>query len=231
MFPSMTIHSNERFIMQEIHLALEALKFGGAMVYPLLLLAVLAVVVMLDKAFVYWRYMRIPGPLLELVETYDFSWSDLERQLTGLDQRNYFMRFFRVVMDNRGKPVWWVESRAADEAQLIEKALSRGLWVLETIVTAAPLLGLLGTITGMMHAFNLIGNNGLVDPTGVTGGVAQALIATALGLFIAVIALFAYNYFSRRQAQTLDEMERLGTRLVDNIRMNEVFQECTHETA
>ena len=217
--------------MQEIHMALEALKFGGAMVYPLLLLAVLAAVVVIDKAFVYWRYVRLPGSLLELVETYDFSWSDLERQLTALDQRNYFQRFFRVTMDNRGKPVWWVESRAGDEAQVIEKSLSRGLWVLETIVTAAPLLGLLGTITGMMHAFNLIGTNGLVDPTGVTGGVAQALIATALGLFIAVIALFAFNFFSRRQSQVLDEMERLGTRLVDNIRMADVYQECAHETA
>ena len=217
--------------MQELHLALEALRFGGAMVYPLLVLAVLAAVVMLDKAFVYWRYVRLPGPLLELVETYDFSWVDLERQLTGLNQQNYFQRFFRVVMDNRGKPVWWVESRAGDEAQLIDQSLSRGLWVLETIVTAAPLLGLLGTITGMMHAFNLIGNNGLVDPTGVTGGVAQALIATALGLFIAVIALFAFNFFSRRQSQVLDEMERLGTRLVDNIRMANHVQEGNHETA
>ena len=137
----------------------------------------------------------------------------------GLDKRNYFLQFIRIVMENRTKPVWWIELLAGNEAQLIEKALSRGLWVLETIVTAAPLLGLLGTITGMMHAFNLIGTNGLVDPTGVTGGVAQALIATALGLFIAVIALFAHNFFSRRQAQMLDEMERLGTRLVGNIRM------------
>ena len=217
--------------MKEIHLALESLKFGGAMVYPLLFLAVLAAIIILDKAFVYWQYARLPGTLLELVETYDFPWSDLEQQLTGLDQRNYFQRFFRVAMDNFGKPVWWVESRASDEAQLIEKALSRGLWVLETIVTAAPLLGLFGTITGMMNAFKLIGNNGLVDPTGVTGGVAQALIATALGLFIAVIALFAFNFFSRRQSQMLDEMERLGTRLVDKIRMAETFQENTHETA
>ena len=214
--------------MQEIHMALETLKFGGAMVYPLALLAVLALVIMLDKAFVYWRYMHLPGPLLELVEAYDFSWSDLDRRMAGLDRRNYFLRFFRVVTKNRGKPVWWVESRASNEAQLIEKALSRGLWVLETIVTAAPLLGLLGTITGMMHAFNLIGTNGLVDPTGVTGGVAQALIATALGLFIALIALFAFNFFSRRQAQMLDEMERLGTRLVDQIRMT---GEASNETA
>ncbi len=63
--------------MQAIHEALEALRFGGAMVYPLLLLAVLAAVVILDKAFVYLRYVRLPGPMLELVETHDFSWSDL----------------------------------------------------------------------------------------------------------------------------------------------------------
>jgi biopolymer transport protein ExbB len=211
--------------MQEIHLALEAMTLGGPMVYLLLLLAILAAVVILDKAFVYWRHARLPRPMLELVETYDFSWSDLEQQLRGLDPRNYFQRFFRDVMDNRGNPVWFVESRAGDEAQLIENALSRGLWVLETIVTAAPLLGLLGTIIGMMHSFKLIGNKGLVDPTGVTGGVAQALIATALGLFIALIALFAFNFFSRQQSQVLDEMERLGTRLVDNIRMSEVSQE------
>ena len=207
--------------MQDIQEALQALKFGGAMVYPLLLLAVLALVITIDKLYVYWRYVRLPQALLELVETYGFAWADLERDLAALTAGNYFARFFRVIMENRTKPAWWVESRAGDEAQLIEKALSRGLWVLETVVTAAPLLGLLGTITGMMHSFNLIGGNGLVDPTGVTGGVAQALIATALGLFIAIIALFAFNFFSRRQAQALDEMERLGTRLVDNIRLGE----------
>jgi biopolymer transport protein ExbB len=207
--------------MKEMHIALEVLKFGGLMVYPLALLAVIAVVIILDKTFIYSRYMRLPGALLERVETHDFSWSELDRQLAGLDRRNYFLRFIQVVMENRAKPVWWVELLAGNEAQLIEKALSRGLWALETIVTAAPLLGLLGTITGMMNAFNLIGTNGLVDPAGVTGGVAQALIATALGLFIAVIALFAHNFFSRRQAQMLDEMERLGTRLVGNIRMAE----------
>ena len=217
--------------MQDFQEALQALKFGGAMVYPLLVLAILALVITIDKLFVYWRFVRLPQGLLELVETYGFAWTDLDRDLAALAPGNYYARFFRVIMDNRGKPAWWVESRAGDEAQLIEKALSRGLWVLETVVTAAPLLGLLGTITGMMHSFNLIGGNGLVDPTGVTGGVAQALIATALGLFIAIIALFAFNFFSRRQAQALDEMERLGTRLVDNIRLGEHERENGHEAA
>ncbi len=217
--------------MQDIQEALQALKFGGAMVYPLLALALLALVISIDKLFVYWRYVRLPQKLLDLVETYGFAWQDLERDLAALDKNNYFARFFKVILENRSKPAWWVESRAGDEAKLIENSFSRGLWVLETIVTAAPLLGLLGTITGMMHSFQLIGGKGLVDPTGVTGGVAQALIATALGLFIAITALFAFNFFSRRQSQALDEMERLGTRLLDNIRLGEHEKENTRETA
>lgn len=207
--------------MQDIHEALTALQFGGAMVYPLLAMALLALVITLDKLFVYWRYVRLPQSLQNLVETYGFAWSTLDAELGKLAAGNYFGRFFGVIMENRSKPAWWVESRAGDEAQLIEKMLSRGLWVLETVTTAAPLLGLLGTITGMMHSFQLIGGSGLVDPTGITGGVAQALIATALGLCIAVLSLFAYNFLSRRQSQTLDEMERLGTRLIDNIRLGE----------
>jgi biopolymer transport protein ExbB len=217
--------------MQDIQQALQALKFGGAMVYPLLFLALLALVISIDKLFVYWRYARLPKSLLDLVETYGFAWAVLERDLAELSENNYFARFFGVIAKNRSKPAWWVESRAGDEAKLIENSLSRGLWVLETVVTAAPLLGLLGTITGMMHSFQLIGGNGLVDPSGVTGGVAQALIATALGLFIAILALFAFNFFSKRQSQALDEMERLGTRLLDNIRLGEHEKEKSDEAA
>jgi biopolymer transport protein ExbB len=217
--------------MQSLNEAIASLKFGGAVIYPLLLLAVLALVVSLDKFFVYWRYVALPKSLRKLIETYGFGWAELETNVGALGPRNYFARFFSVIMDNRQQPAWWVESRAGDEAQLIEKAMSRGLWVLETIVTAAPLLGLLGTIGGMMHSFKLIGGNGLVDPTGVTGGVAQALIATELGLFIAIVSLFAFNFFSRRQAQTLDEMERLGTRLMDHIRIGQSAQEPAREAA
>ena len=215
--------------MQDLHESWIAIKLGGVMIFPLSLLAVLALAIMLEKAVLYWRYARLSRDMLDLVETYGFAWETLEHKLTALNQRNYFRRFFSVVLANRSRPAWWTESRAADEAQLIETSLSRRLWVLETIVTAAPLLGLMGTIGGMMHAFQLIGGNGLVNPTGVTGGVAQALIATAVGLLIALISLFGFNYFSRLQAQTMDEMERLGTRLIDHIRLDQ--QENGHEAA
>jgi biopolymer transport protein ExbB len=207
--------------MQELREAWIALQFGGAMVYPLLALGVVALVLILDKLYVYWRFARLPESLIDLVETFGFSWSNLEGRIRELGTGNYYTQFIRVILDNRDKPAWWVESRAADEAQLLEKRFGRGLWVLETIVTAAPLLGLLGTIIGMMNAFQLISGNNLVDPAGVTGGVAQALIATALGLLIALIALFAFNFFSRLQAATIDELDLIGTRLIDHIRLDQ----------
>ena len=141
------------------------------------------------------------------------------RSSGALGPRNAFGRFFQVIAANRTHPAWWVESRAGDEAGDIEKVLGRGLWVLETIVTAAPLMGLLGTITGMMQSFKVIGGAGLVAPTQVTAGVAQALIATALGLLIALFALFAFNFFGggSRARSTRWSVSRL----VDRIRLDQ----------
>jgi len=205
--------------MQTLYTAWDALRFGGAIVYPLLLLGVLATAIIVDRAVVYVRSVRLPGAVRTLIEMPGVAWDELERQLQALGPRNAYGRFFQVITNSRSQPIWWVESRAGEEAGSIEQVLNRGLWVLETVVTAAPLLGLLGTITGMIDAFRIIGGSGLVAPERVTAGVAQALIATALGLLIALIALFAFNWFSRLQARALDEMERLGTKLVDHIRL------------
>lgn len=217
--------------MENLQRAWTALQFGGIVVYPLLFLAALSLVIMLDKGFVYWRYTRLPNAVLAAMEPLSFAWPELDRQVAELQAPNYYKRFLRLILDNRAEPLWWVESRAVEEAQLIEKALNRGLWILETSVTAAPLLGLLGTITGMMEAFKIISGAGLVEPSGITGGVAQALIATAIGISIALIALFAFNFFSRLQSQTLDEMERLGSRVIDHIRLNRQSEEAPNEIA
>jgi len=217
--------------MENVQRAWTALELGGATVYPLLILALLSWIILLDRAFVFWRCTRLPKAVFSLLETNSFAWPDLERQLSRLGSRHYLGRFFRLILENRAKPIWWIESRAEQEGRLIDQALSRGFWVLETVVTAAPLLGLLGTITGMMGAFQIIGGKGLVEPTGITGGVAQALIATAAGIFIALVTLFGFNFFSRLQSQTLDEMERLGTRLVDQIRLDLQEKEQNGETS
>ena len=200
---------------------IDVLAIGGIAIYPLLLLGIIMTVILLDKAIVHRRYGRLPESLNRLVENFGFDWKTFHEEVRKLRQGNFYRRFFIAIHENHTRPAWWVESRAGDEARVIEKEMNQGLWALETIVTAAPLIGLLGTIIGMMNAFKIIGVNGLTKPEQVTGGVAQALVATALGLLVALIALFGFNYFSRRNALLMDDMERLGTRAIDHIRLDQ----------
>jgi biopolymer transport protein ExbB len=93
------------------------------------------------------------------------------------------------------------------------RRFSRGLSALDTIVTLAPLLGLLGTVTGMIHAFGLLGNQTLDTPTAITGGIAQALIATAFGLGIAITALIPFNYLNTQLENAREDIEEAATRL------------------
>lgn len=200
---------------------LNSLKLGGSLIYPLSITFIIALALIFDKIFLYQKLVNLPKKLFDLIETYNFKWNEFEAELSKLSNKNFYQNFFAVILKNKNNPIWWLESRAIDEAKIIEKNLNRGLWVLETIVTVAPLLGLLGTIFGMMTSFKIIGENGVVNPSGVTSGVAESLIATAFGLVIAIIALFAFNYFSRKNEQILDELERLGTRIIDHIKLDQ----------
>lgn len=94
--------------------------------------------------------------------------------------------------------------------------LGHRLGNLDTIITIAPLLGLLGTVTGMISAFNVIATReGISTPTAITGGVAEALIATATGLFIAIFTLVFYNNLQERVKGIVSEIETCGTGLVN----------------
>lgn len=104
-----------------------------------------------------------------------------------------------------------------DQTSLIEGAASHAagllknyLNYLDVIVTLSPLMGLLGTVIGMIGSFNVLSvSNG--QPFAVTGGVAEALVCTATGLFVAIIALIAYTYLSQQVSNFISQMEKLGT--------------------
>ncbi|HEX3379582.1 MAG TPA: MotA/TolQ/ExbB proton channel family protein [Paraburkholderia sp.] len=174
--------------MQEWTGFIAAMRTGGWIMYPLSVLGVLALTIIIERAYVFARFASAPARLLQPTSTDDDRLDDLAPQ-------HAFRRMAAPWLPAPDSPLWLREASAQSIASQIERDMGRGLWLLETIVTAAPLLGLLGTIVGMMKSFQLFGGNGLVDPGGVTGGVAQSLVATAIGLIVAVFALFAFNYF------------------------------------
>ena len=107
--------------------------------------------------------------------------------------------------------------RAMEERGTRETSyLTNHLGVLDTIITIAPLLGLLGTVTGMISAFHVIAaKEGISTPTAITGGVAEALVATATGLAIAIFTLIGNNHIQEMIKRTIADMEANGTALVN----------------
>lgn len=104
--------------------------------------------------------------------------------------------------------------KAMEAAGIAEVSrLKRGLSVLDTVITLGPLLGLLGTIIGMIDSFGIMAETGLGNPHAVTGGVAEALICTAAGICVAVITLIPYNYFLSQVEQETELIEQYATQL------------------
>jgi biopolymer transport protein ExbB len=206
--------------MQDWASVLAAVRVGGWVIYPLTILAIVAVVIVLDRSYVFLRFGRLPAALRGAHEiAAPGSSPDWGARLKDAPRQNAFTRINAPWTPDPAVPLWLREANAQSVASQIERDMSKGFWVLETIVTAAPLLGLLGTIVGMMHSFQLFGGDGLVDPGGVTGGVAQSLVATAIGLVVALFALFAFNYFSRRLERLMDELESFANARLSEIRL------------
>jgi biopolymer transport protein ExbB len=102
-----------------------------------------------------------------------------------------------------------MEAAAVDEL----KRMRRHLGVLDTMITVAPLLGIFGTVIGIITSFDVLGSTGIEHPQQVTAGIAQALITTATGLGIAILSVFPYNYFNSRVENAAHAIEKHATML------------------
>jgi len=114
----------------------------------------------------------------------------------------------------QGKPEAVVERELEETIMFQMPRLDRNLWILDTAVTLGPLLGLLGTIIGMVESFNVLGASGTSNPNGVTGGIGHALTATACGLTIAIICVIFLNYFNKRIRMTVNQFDLIKSLLV-----------------
>ena len=179
--------------------------------WPLLVCSIITVATVLERLFfiIRGRARRKPElveKILERVEHHDLS-SAIK---LGSDSRDFVARVLTFALAHRAESFSSAVLRAANQEL---KKFNRGLSVLDTIVTLAPLLGLLGTVTGMIHAFGLLGGRELDAPQAITGGIAQALIATAFGLGIAITALIPFNFLNSKLEEARHDIEDAATQL------------------
>ena len=178
---------------------------GGPIMWPLLILSVVALTVALERiVFIFRERMRRKPGIVEDILTY-VEHGELDRAATtGASTRDFVARALTYALTHRGKSFSEAMLRAANWEL---KRFNRGLTILDTTITLAPLLGLLGTVTGMIRSFGMLGGAELGAPAAITGGIAEALIATAFGLGIAITALLPFNYLNGRQEEARLEMQ------------------------
>ena len=181
---------------------------GGLIMIPLLAASLVAVTVIIERAYL-WRSFRsheVDRTILALVAGGDVKQA---LEVAGASRHPVARVLHAGIQSRHVSP--GTAMQAAAQAEL--RQLRRYLPVLDTIITLAPLLGLLGTITGMISAFGIVSEAGLGQPHAITGGIAEALIATATGLLVAIVTLIPYNYFRARVEGMADVMEERATRL------------------
>ena len=185
---------------------IDILIAGGWMMIPIVLSSLVAVAVVLERG---WYFHHMPTNdnadlMIRLVVQGKFT------DALALNEResNSILRVLTAGIHSRSSG----PEKAMEAAGIAELAkMKHGLPALDTIITLAPLLGLLGTIIGMIDSFGIMADQGIGQPHAVTGGVAEALICTAAGIFVAVIALVPYNYFLSRIERHSELIEYYAT--------------------
>ncbi|GJL55750.1 MAG: biopolymer transporter ExbB [Nitrospirales bacterium] len=194
---------------------MQILIAGGWMMVPIVLCSVLGVAIILERLF-YFRHLGYETEAKKIITLTEQG--KLTDALAVAEQRQKpLLRVLTAGIMKRDE----LPEKAMEAASLAELArLKRGLSALDTIITLGPLLGLLGTIVGMIDSFGIMAESGLGQPHAVTGGVAEALVCTAAGIFVAVTTLIPYNYFLAKVEQETGRMEQYATQIESALAVN-----------
>ena len=179
--------------------------------YPLLACSIIALTVVIER-LLFWaridmnRNQPLVNEVLELCRAGD--WGSVKEKVAG--PKDYIIRILvSGILHREFSMIKAMESTAADEIKRMRGHMS----VLDTMITVAPLLGIFGTVIGIIISFEILGTTGIENPQAVTAGIAQALITTATGLGIAILSVFPYNYFNSRVENAALAIEKYATSL------------------
>jgi biopolymer transport protein ExbB len=195
----------------------EIVQAGGPLMWPIILCSVVAAAIILERLWTLQDRRVLPADLTQKVWKLVEADQVTDKVITALEQNSPLGRLLAAGLANRHRPRELLMERLEDTGRHVVHELERFLNTLGTIAGVSPLLGLLGTVVGIIKAFNAINAGGAGDPRMLSGGIAEALVATAAGLCVAIPSLIAYRYLRGRVDRIVVEMEKNALRLADAV--------------
>jgi len=196
----------------------EMILAGRYMMIPITLSSLVGMAVIIERVYVLRRGRIIVPEIAEAVETLSAS-KDLSVAYAICERRpGPFANVIRAGLDNADND-WTIVRDVLQEAGRQEATLLiRRLGVLETVAAVSPLLGLLGTVLGMIRVFTTISSSGLGNPETLSTGISEAMVTTAAGLIIGIPALVAYNWINGRADRIIFDMEYYSSKVLATLR-------------
>ena len=193
----------------------EIVRAGGPMMWPIILCSIIAAAIVLERLWTLQDKRVLPRELTQKVWALIESNQVNDKVISALEQNSPLGRVLAAGLKNRNRPREVLMQRLEDTGRHVIHELERFLNTLGTIAGVSPLLGLLGTVTGIIKSFNAIQAGGMGDPRALSGGIAEALICTAAGLMVAIPALVAYRLLRSKVDGIVIAMEKDAIRLAD----------------
>ncbi len=199
------------------------IKNGGILMYFILAMSIIGLAVVIER-FIYFKlserdsFNKINPELRQLIEK-----GSIKEAIVLLNNKKASAA--RVLKDiliqyyksNSKDPVM-LEEKGKESAMAQVPLLEKHMWMLSLVAHITPLLGLLGTVTGMIKAFQAVSIHGTGDASVLAKGISEALFTTAGGLFVAIPATIFYNYFNKKIDETINDMEKTSTELINYFR-------------
>lgn len=195
----------------------EIVKSGGIIMVPIILSSIIAAAIILERLWTLQRVRVLPNELTEkvwrLVETQQLQ----DKHIAALQQNSPLGKVLAAGLANRHRSREIMKEAIEDTGRHVVHELERFLNALGTIASIAPLMGLLGTVFGMIRTFTSITTQGIGNPAILAGGISEALITTAAGLTVAIPAVIGYRHLRGRVDSLVVDMEKEAIKLVQAV--------------
>lgn len=190
---------------------------GGPVMWPILACSIVALAIFLERILLLRRHKIIPRDLADTVDELVGQKKFSEAQTLCKQNKSSFSKIVLTALRHKGKQRDLIKENVEESGKKESLQLGKNIHALATIAHISPLLGLLGTVLGMLHVFSVITEKGVGNAQSLAGGISQALITTVAGLIVAIPTVVAYRYLNARVKTFVTEIEESSLKIVDEL--------------